>query len=264
MSTVHRVARAHCFDNGLNRCAVCRVALRRLPVEWIGRNKCRGGTSSVRRVVRWHVLSAINAETVGPRALTSRSTRRPTSRTISHMAVLDPRPSGGGGGEELRIEPGHVSTLDPCLGYDTFFPETLLWVVRSSLGGVRTPSNGFGLLYLRGLGCAHRDPKPTGSEGVVSESATLTAHEIPLGLFSVRLRVAAQASCLHTTVRGTPNPGYRQWPPGPPQGRMRACRRGQSLADDRVAAPERPLMQLLPARLWSRRLPRLPPRLTGP
>jgi hypothetical protein len=83
-------------------------------------------------------------------------------------------------------------------------------VVRSSLGGVRTPSNGFGLLYLGGPGCAHRDPEPTGPEGVVSESATLTAHEIPLGMFSVRLRVAAQASCLHTAVRGTPNLGYRQ------------------------------------------------------
>jgi hypothetical protein len=120
------------------------------------------------------------------------------------------------GVEVLRVEPGHASTPDPCLGYDTSFPGTLLWVVWSSLGGVRTPSNGFGLLYLGGPGCAHRDPEPTGPEGLVSESATLTAHEIPLWLFSVRLRVAAQASCLHTAVRGTPNPGYRQWPLGPP------------------------------------------------
>jgi hypothetical protein len=64
--------------------------------------------------------------------------------------------------------------------------------------------------------------------------------------------------------RGTPNPGYRQWPPGPPQGRMPACRWGQSLAGDRLAAPAHPLMQLLPARLWSCQLPRLPPRLTSP
>jgi hypothetical protein len=124
--------------------------------------------------------------------------------------------AGGGGAEALRIEPRHASTPDPCLGYDTSFPRTLLWVVRSSLGGVQTPSNGFGLLYLGGPGCAHRDPEPTRPEGMVSESATLTAHEIPLGLFSVRLKVAAQASCLHTAVRGTPNPGYRKWPPGPP------------------------------------------------
>jgi hypothetical protein len=44
-------------------------------------------------------------------------------------------------------------------------------------------------------------------DGVVSENATSTAHKILLGLFSVRLRVAAQASCLHTIARGTPSPG---------------------------------------------------------
>jgi hypothetical protein len=77
-----------------------------------------------------------------------------------------------------------------------------------------------------GPGCAHRGPAPSGPDDVVSENATLTAHEIPLGLFSTRLRVATQALCLYTVVRGTPNPGYRQWPSGPPQGRMRACRWG--------------------------------------
>jgi hypothetical protein len=87
------------------------------------------------------------------------------------------------GAEALRIEPGHASTPDPCLGYDTF-PGTLLWVVRSSVGGVRTPSNGFELLYFGGPGCAHRDPEPTGPDGVVSENATLTTHEIPLGCSS--------------------------------------------------------------------------------
>jgi hypothetical protein len=51
---------------------------------------------------------------------------------------------------------------------------------------------------LRGPGCAHRGHVPSGPDGVVSENATLTAYEIPLRLFSVRLRVAAQASCLHT------------------------------------------------------------------
>jgi len=34
---------------------------------------------------------------------------------------------------------------------------------------------------------------------------------------------------LHTIVRGTPVLGYRQWPPGPPQERLQACRWGQSL-----------------------------------
>jgi hypothetical protein len=60
--------------------------------------------------------------------------------------------------EVHRIEPGHVSTLDPCLAHGTSSPGTLLWVVRSSLGGVRTPSNGSGLLHFGGPGCAHRGP----------------------------------------------------------------------------------------------------------
>jgi hypothetical protein len=174
-------------------------------------------------VVRRCVLSVINAEAARPRTLTSCSAHRPTSWTISHMAAF----GRAGGAEEPWIESGHVSTPDLCPGHDTSFPGPLLWVVRSSLGGVRTLSNGFGLLYLGGPGCAHRDPEPTGPEGVVSKSATLTTHETPLGLFFVRLRVATQASSLHTVVRGTPNPGYRQWPPSPPQGRMRACRRGR-------------------------------------
>jgi hypothetical protein len=57
------------------------------------------------------------------------------------------RPSTERGAEALRIESGHASMPDPSLGYDTPFPGTLLWAVRSSLGGVRTLSNGFGLLY---------------------------------------------------------------------------------------------------------------------
>jgi hypothetical protein len=50
----------------------------------------------------------------------------------------------------------------------------------------------------------------SGPDDVVSENTTSTAHEISLGLFSTRLGIAAQASCLHTVVRGTPDAGYRQ------------------------------------------------------
>jgi hypothetical protein len=135
----------------------------------------------------------------------SSSARRPTSRTIGRI-----RPSAKRGAEVLRIELGHVSIPDPCQGYDTSSPGTLFWVVRSPLDGVRTLPNGSGLLYFGGPGCAHRGPTPSGPDGVVSENATLTAHEILLGLFSTRLRLAAQASCLYTVVRGTPNLGYRQ------------------------------------------------------
>jgi hypothetical protein len=132
--------------------------------------------------------------------------------------VTDNKPCGSisplaeWGVEVLRIEPGHVSIPDPCLGRDASPPGSLLRVVRSSLGGVRTLSNGYRLLYFGGPGCAYRGPVPSGSDAVASENATLTAHKIPLGLFSARLRVAAQASCLYTVVRGTPNPGYRQRP----------------------------------------------------
>jgi hypothetical protein len=130
--------------------------------------------------------------------------------------ITDNKPSGSirplakWGAEALRIEPGHASIPDPCLGHVTSSPGSLLRVVRSSLDGVRTLSNGSGPLYFGGPGCVYRGPVPSGSDDVAFENATITAHKIPLGLFSAWLRVAAQTSCLYTVVRGTPNPGYRQ------------------------------------------------------
>jgi hypothetical protein len=47
--------------------------------------------------------------------------------------------------------------------------------------------------------------------------------------FTTRQKIAAWVLRLYTAVRGTIVSGYRQWPPGPPQGKMRACRWGQSL-----------------------------------
>jgi hypothetical protein len=47
--------------------------------------------------------------------------------------------------------------------------------------------------------------------------------------FTTRLKIAAWVLRLHTIVRGTLVSGYQQWPSGPPQGRMRACRWSQSL-----------------------------------
>jgi hypothetical protein len=47
--------------------------------------------------------------------------------------------------------------------------------------------------------------------------------------FTTRPKIAAWVLRLHTVVRGTLVSGFRQWPPGPPQGRMRACRWGQNL-----------------------------------
>jgi hypothetical protein len=61
--------------------------------------------------------------------------------------------------------------------------------------------------------------------------------------------------CLHAVEEGTPDLGYRQWPPGLPQERIRSCWWGQSLIGGWHAAPARLLVQLLSARLWSRRWP---------
>jgi hypothetical protein len=86
-----------------------------------------------------------------------------------------------------------------------------------------------------------------------------SSHVVPLepstwwgrALFTARLEIATWASCLHTVVRGTPDSGYRQWPPGLPQGRTRACRWGQSLFGDWFIVSVRPLVQLLSVCPWS-------------
>jgi hypothetical protein len=208
MSTVHHAARAHCFGNGLDRCAVCRVAL--APPA--------SGMDRTQQMLWGHITCQKAGQAACPfrnkcGGCTAQSPYvmlRPLAYVTGNKPCGRIRPSAERGAEALRIEPGHASIPDPCLGYDTPSPGTLLWVVQSSLDGVRTLSNGSGLLYFGGPGCAHRGPAPSGPDGVVSENATLTAHEIPLGLFSMRLRVVTQASCLHTVVRGTSNPRYRQ------------------------------------------------------
>jgi hypothetical protein len=155
------------------------------------------------------VLSAINAEAARPRTLTSCSTRWPTSRTVSHVAALVPRPSGSGCAPDIswtRVNTGPMPMSRHFLSRDLVMGGSkLTWWGPNPIQWLRAA-------LLRGPGCAHRGPAPSRPDGVVSENATLTAHEIPLGLFFVRLRVAAQASCLYTVVRGTPNPGYRHQP----------------------------------------------------
>jgi hypothetical protein len=90
-------------------------------------------------------------------------------------------------------------------------------------------------------------------------------HVAPFGLpmlwgqapFPVWLGDVAWVRCLHVVEEGTPDLGYRQWPPVPPQGRMRACRWDQSLIGGWTAAPTCLLLQLLSARLWPCQLSRL-------
>jgi hypothetical protein len=59
----------------------------------------------------------------------------------------------------------------------------------------------------------------------------------------------AWVRCFHAVGEGTPDLGYRQWPPIPPQGRMRACRWDQSLIGGWTTASVCLLLQLLLARL---------------
>jgi hypothetical protein len=86
---------------------------------------------------------------------------RPPAYVMGNKPCGSIEPSAERGAEAHRIEPGHASTPDPCLGHDTSSLGTLLWVVRSLLGGVRTPPNGSGPLYFEGLGCAYMGPAPS-------------------------------------------------------------------------------------------------------
>jgi hypothetical protein len=176
-----------------------------LPVECTRRNKCRGGQIACQK--GGQAACPLRNKCGGRAAESPYVMLRPLVYVTDNKPGGSIRPSTEWGAEVLRIELGHASIPDPCLGHDTSSPGALLWVVRSSLGGVQTLSNGSGLLYFGGPGCAYRGLVSFGPDGVVSENATLTAHEILLGLFSARLRVAAQTSCLHTVARGTPNPG---------------------------------------------------------
>jgi hypothetical protein len=62
-------------------------AAHRLPVEWTGLIKCRGGTSPTSGMDRRRVLSAINAEAAWPKGLTSGSARWLTSRAVGHVVA---------------------------------------------------------------------------------------------------------------------------------------------------------------------------------
>jgi hypothetical protein len=69
-------------------------AAHRLPVEWTGLIKCRGGTSPASGMDSQCALSAINAEATRPRGLTSGSARWLTSRAVGHVAASGLRLSG--------------------------------------------------------------------------------------------------------------------------------------------------------------------------
>jgi hypothetical protein len=173
-------------------------------------------------------------------------------RPLAYVTGSRPRASIGSpperGAEVHTVWSGHVSAPDPHLAlikaWVFFVPESWGPAVSgpdpTDMGpgpvpGVRlTPvevldlTRGFGL-YMQGSGTF-----PWGSRPTVDtlEDIVFSGHVAALepsmwwgrSLFTTRLEIAVWVSCLHTVVRGTPISGYQQWPPGPPQGRIRACR----------------------------------------
>jgi hypothetical protein len=99
-------------------------------------------------------------------------------------------------------------------------------------------------IIIVGLGCAYRGsgihPWRSGPNDASWECIIFSCRVVPLDLpmrwgqvpFFMRPGDVVRVQRLYTVVEGTPDSGYRQWPPGPPQGRVRACRWGQSLIGD--------------------------------
>jgi hypothetical protein len=117
-----------------------------------------------------------------------------------------------------------------------------LVAAQTLLGGIWAPSKADTPIResratIGGPGCVYRGPAfPRGGPARLIHLGCIIfpCHMVPLDLpmwwertlFTVWLGNGVRALLLHTVVRGTPDSGYRQWPPGPPQGRMRACRWG--------------------------------------
>jgi hypothetical protein len=199
----------------------------------------------------------------------SGSARWLMSRATSHAVAAGLRLSG-----ERRARPGHVSAPDSysCRGPPR--PGTLPRPGPYSEGPGAHPRDlaclhGSSRLVRTGVRCPSVEVRTQCCIlGCIIFACHVVSLDLPMWwgrvLFSVWPRGVVRLQCLHTVEEGTPNSGYRQWPPGPPQGRMRARRWGQSLIIGWLAAPVRLLTQLLPAHLWSCRLLRLFPRLAGP
>jgi hypothetical protein len=67
-------------------------------------------------------------------------------RPLAYVTGNKPRGSIGSsperGAQAHRIKHGHASVPDPCSGQGIPCPGTSLWVARTLLGGIRTPSKG--------------------------------------------------------------------------------------------------------------------------
>jgi hypothetical protein len=155
-----------------------------------------------------------------------------------------------------RERPAHMSASDPCTYQGPphsrtlleFEPTRRLWTYM-----YRGPVSFCGGLDLLGRGVFSCHVAPFGRPTRWGQAPSYAW-----------IRDIALVRRLHAVREGTPDLGYRQWPPVPPQGRMRACRWDQSLIGGWTAAPARLLLQFLSALLWPCQLSCLFPRLTDP
>jgi hypothetical protein len=154
------------------------------------------------------------------------------SWATSHATAAGLRLSG-----EPSASPGHVPAPDPFQGRVQVFPapESRDLVVicpdptrkgPGSLSEVRPSCTGSGAFHIAGsdplrVSGARPFPWPRGDP----RRLMLRDGE----LFAAQPETSPLAQRLYLVTRGTPISRYRQWPPGPPQGRVRACRWGQDL-----------------------------------
>jgi hypothetical protein len=196
-------------------------------------------------MLRWHIACHQGGQATRPLRNKCRdcAAQRPyvRLRLLAYVTGNKPRGSIGSpperGAQAHRTKSGHVSVPDPCLGQGIPCPGTSLWMAWTLPGRIRTPSKGPWHAYLgvpdriRGPGlCAQGSGaslRRSGPADCILGYIIFSGYVAPLEpstwwgrvLFTVRLEIVARAPCLHTIVRGTPDSRYRQWPPGPPQGR---------------------------------------------
>jgi hypothetical protein len=94
---------------------------------------------------------------------------------------------------------------------------------RTFIESLRPQSGGPGYAY-GGPAFLHGGPACLIHPGCIIFPCPMVPLDLPMWwgqvLFTVWLRNGVRVPRLQTVVRGTPDSGYRQWPPGPPQGRM--------------------------------------------
>jgi hypothetical protein len=153
-------------------------------------------------------------------------------RVCSVLGTWDPTMGGpdpyGGPDPILGVRSVHVGVLDETWKFGLYIQgsstlpwgsrltvDTLEYITFSGHVAVPNPPMWWGLVLLLAQSSRPRLgeswPGPTYSS------------------FTTRLKIATWVLRLHTVVRGTLVSGNRQWPSGPPQWRMRACRWDQSL-----------------------------------